>query len=121
MNYNILCYTIYAVITIYIIIWVGKLFHRNGRVFIIRLFNNNISLADTTNNIILVAYYLFNIGYAVIQFSFWEQVANAGQLIASIADKTGMLILILAATHYCNLFIIYTLSKKSTFITPKTS
>lgn len=121
MNYNILCYTIYAILTIYIIIWVGKLFHRNGRVFIIKLFNDNSSLSDTTNNIILVAYYLFNIGYAVIQFSFWDHVANAGELIASIADKTGILILILAATHYCNLFIIYTLSGKSAFITNKTS
>ena len=50
MNYNIISYLIYGCITVYIIYHVGKLFHRNGRIFILRLFHQNESLTDTTNN-----------------------------------------------------------------------
>lgn len=113
MNYNILSYFIYGCITIYIIYWVGKLFHSNGRIFILRLFEQNEHLADTTNNLLLLAYYLFNIGYVIIQFSFWEKVTGVDTMIASISKKTGLLITILAVTHYFNIMLIYFLSKKN--------
>lgn len=113
MNYNILSYVIYGCITVYVIYYVGKLFHSNGRIFIMRLFNGNESLTDTTNNILLLAYYLFNIGYSVIQFSFWERVTNVSNLISSISMKTGVLVLILALTHYLNIFLIYFLSNRN--------
>ncbi|HVX28100.1 MAG TPA: hypothetical protein VHB70_17260 [Parafilimonas sp.] len=120
MNYNILAYLIYGCITIYIIVWVGKLFYNNGRIFILRLFHQNTSMADTTNNILLMAYYLFNIGYSVVQFSLWKKITNIESLVASIATKTGILILILAITHYFNMALIYFLSKKNLSITSKT-
>ena len=113
MNYNIFSYFIYGCITVYIIYWVGKLFHRNGRIFILRLFHQNESMTDTTNNILLIAYYLFNIGYAVVQFSFWDKVSDIKSMIASISMKTGVLVTILAITHYFNIYLIYFLSKKN--------
>lgn len=112
MNYNILSYIIYVMLSIYIIVWVGKMFHKNGRIFIVSLFNGQTETADTTNNILLVAYYLFNIGYAVIQFSYWQQISNTATMIYSITYKSGILILLLALLHYNNMFIIYILSRK---------
>lgn len=117
MNYNILSYLVYGCISVYIIYYVGKLFHRNGRIFILRLFNQNESLADTTNNILLLAYYLFNIGYSILQFRFWEKVTGMDSLISSVSMKTGVLILILAVTHYFNISLIYFLSTKKFSIT----
>jgi len=113
MNYNILSYMVYGCITVYIIYYVGRLFHRNGRIFILRLFHENGSLTDTTNNILLMAYYLFNTGYCVVQFSFWKKVSGMDTMISSIAVKTGVLVLILAVTHYFNMLLIYYLSNKN--------
>ncbi|MBO9594907.1 MAG: hypothetical protein J7599_18530 [Niabella sp.] len=112
MNYNILAYIIYAVITIYIIYWVGRLFHKNGRIFILQLFHHHAAQTDATNNIILIAYYLFNTGYAIVQFSNWQPVLTIPALIASIAGKTGILVGILAVTHYFNMALIYFLSRR---------
>jgi len=120
MNYNILSYGIYGSVTIYIIWWVGKLFHRNGRIFILRLFHQNTSITDTTNNLLLLAYYLFNIGYAVVQVSLCKKVIGISDMIASISSKTGILVIILAITHYFNMCLIYFLSKNDhLFITTK--
>ncbi len=112
MNLNILAYIIYTAITLYIIIWVGKTFYTNGRVFILRLFQNNAEQTDATNNIILIAYYLFNIGYSILQFQHWQRVESLSILISSIASKTGILIAILAVTHYFNMLLILLLSQK---------
>ena len=59
-----------------------------------------------------MAYYLFNIGYAVAQFSMWKRVSTVDEMIASISTKTGVLVIILAVTHYFNMCLIYVLSKK---------
>lgn len=112
MNYNILSYIIYSFVTIYIIVWVGRKFHQNGRIFIINLFNENTESADTTNNLLLIAYYLFNIGYAILQFSYWRPIKDISTVISSIASKSGILILLLALLHYNNIFIIYQFSKR---------
>ncbi len=113
MHLNILAYIIYTAITLYIIFWVGRTFYVNGRIFILRLFQNNAEQTDATNNIILIAYYLFNTGYAILQFQTWETVTTLSKLISSIAGKTGVLVAILAITHYFNMVLIFFLSRKA--------
>lgn len=120
MNYNIVSYCIYSLITIFIIYKVGQLCYTNGRIFILQLFEGDESVTDTTNNILLMAYYLFNIGYAVIQFSYWVTVHNLAELISSIAFKSGVLTIILAVTHYCNIATLMLLSKKKKLLSNKT-
>ena len=112
MNSNIIAYFIYISLTVYIIFWIGRMFHRNGRVFILQLYKGDVQSTDTINNILLVAYYLFNIGYAFLKLRFWEHVASLAELISSIGYHMGLLILILAVTHYFNMYLIYFLSKK---------
>lgn len=112
MNANVAAYIIYLLITLYIIYWVGKLFHRKGRVFILDLYRGNKQGTDAINNILLVAYYLFNIGYAFLSIRAWEYVHNYVELITSLSNRIGLLIFILAVTHYFNMLLIYILSKR---------
>ena len=120
MNYNIAAYLVYLLLMIVIIIYVGKLFHRNGRIFKLALFKHDTALTDKVNNMLLIAYYLFNIGYAFITLQHWERELNLQTFISSISHNTGILILILSSTHYLNMTIIFFLSKhKSLSITNK--
>lgn len=116
MNYNILAYAIYLLIMVFIIVYVGRLFHRNGRVFILSLFNGDNQQADHLNNILLVAYYLFNLGYAFLKLHSWERIYTTEILLSSLGNNIGLLILILAVTHYFNMGLIYYLSKKHNII-----
>lgn len=112
MNYNILAYGFYLVIMVIIIVYVGKLFHRNGRHFILALFKGDTAQTDTMNNILLLAYYLFNIGYAFVKLRYWVKVEDIAAMVASLGNNIGLLILILASTHYFNMALIYFLSKR---------
>lgn len=111
MSYHILSYIFYSIIVIYIILWVGKLFHKNGRIFILSLFNGNENISDTTNNLLLIGYYLFNIGYAILQLTSVQTIDNSSLIIEYLASKVGIQILILALLHFNNMLIIYTVSK----------
>jgi hypothetical protein len=115
MNYNVSAYIVYLILTVFIIVFVGRLFYRNGRVFILGLMKGDAAITDHLNKILLVAYYLFNIGYAFVKLRFWQKVENLEMLVSSIANNMSVLIFILALTHYLNMLLIWYLSgpKKS--------
>ena len=113
MNYNIAAYIIFLTLMSFIIVYVGKYFYSNGRVFIISLFNGNVSLADHINKLLLLAYYLFNIGYSFMKLRQWQKISNLEMLFSSLASNLGVLIFILAITHYFNMLVIYRLSKSN--------
>lgn len=117
MNSNIIAYIVYLALMVYIIYWLGRMFHSNGRVFILQMYKGDDSFTDTTNNILLIAYYLFNMGYAFLKLRSWEQIRSPAQMIDSIAGNIGILILILAVTHYFNMLLIYFLAKKHKTLT----
>jgi hypothetical protein len=116
MNYNILAYMIFLTLMIFTIVYVGKLFYRNGRIFILSLFRNNAVLTDHVNHILLIAYYLFNIGYTFFTLRNWEKIVSVQSLISNISRNMGVLIFILALTHYMNMGMIYYLSKKKSLL-----
>ena len=65
MNYIIITYSFYLAITIALTVWVARTLFKNGKVFLIDIFHGNKELADSVNNLLLVGFYLINIGYAV--------------------------------------------------------
>ena len=115
MSYNISAYIIYLACMVFIIGYVGRYFYTNGRVFIISLFGGNVSLADQINKLLLLAYYLFNIGYTFIKLRHWQKVNTIEQLLSSLARNIAVLVLILAVTHYFNMIVIYFLSRSKSF------
>jgi len=118
MNYNLVAYIVYLVLMVFIIVTVGRYFYNNGRVFILSLFKGHAAHTDAINKLLLVAYYLFNLGYAFLKLKHWQRITTLEGLFSSLSVHMGVLILILAVTHYGNMLVLYLLSK-STFITNK--
>ena len=114
MNYIIVTYSCYLVITIALTIWVARTLFKNGKIFLIDIFHGNKELADSVNNLLLVGFYLINIGYAVYTLQVTGNIANVQQVIESLSLKIGLIILILGAMHFFNLYIFFTLRKKAT-------
>ncbi|QHS58065.1 hypothetical protein [Chitinophaga agri] len=110
---NTLAYIIYLLITYLITVRVGFIFYRNGRVFILDVLQQNVPLTDAINRILLVGYYLVNLGYAALMISTWSTIVNWTALLLSITVMTGKILLTLAVMHYCNMIVIYFISKRS--------
>ena len=102
MNYNTISYMIYLPITIYITIVVGYQCWKNGLAYVESIFEDK-SLANSINNLLLVGYYLINIGYIVLMVSTWNKISGLHQLINELSFRVAGIILILAAMHYINI------------------
>ncbi|OAQ39534.1 hypothetical protein A5893_08020 [Pedobacter psychrophilus] len=112
MNLNIIGYVIYLSITVVIIIKVGKICYENGSVYVAQLIPNHEDLCLKINHILLVAYYLFNLGYCAITLIQWTTITNYALLVEVICTKTAIILFLLASLHYFNILIITKQIKK---------
>ncbi len=113
MNYIISTYVLYLLISIAVTIWVARTLFKNGKIFLIDIFHGNKELADSVNNLLLVGFYLINIGYVVYTLTIGYGISNVQQVIETLSIKIGVIILILGAMHFFNLYIFFTLRKKA--------
>ena len=113
MNYTIIIYAVYLPITIALTIWVARALFTNGRVFLVDIFQGNEILADSVNKLLLVGFYLINIGYAVYTMQIFGEVNAVQNILEKLSLKLGGIILILGAMHFFNLFVFFRLRKKA--------
>lgn len=109
---NTLAYVIYLVITYLIAVHVGLSFYRNGRIYILNLFHGDEKLTDFINRILLTGYYLLNLGYAALMISTWKTISTWTEVVSTIAAMTGKIMLVLAMIHFCNMLVIFFISKR---------
>lgn len=112
MNYNIIGYLIFFIIIVFIVVAVGKICYQNGNVFVAELIPNHLNLCKQINKVLLVGYYLVNIGYASLTLSGWETINSVLQMVELIAIKVSTIVCILSILHYLNIIILTTSSKK---------
>jgi hypothetical protein len=115
MNLIILAYALYLLISISITIWVAKTLFKNGRIFLLDIFHGNEPLADSVNKLLLVGFYLVNIGYVVYTLQIGNATLNTRELLEELSVKIGLIILILGCMHFGNLYIFYKLRKKALY------
>ncbi len=106
MNLNIIGYVIYLLITTFIIINVGKICYRNGNIYVAQLIPEHEDLCQKTNQVLLIGYYLLNLGYCAMTLISWNKIISYQQLVEIISIKTAIIVCIIAMLHYFNIYII---------------
>ncbi|WP_343695669.1 hypothetical protein [Flavobacterium sp.] len=106
MNLNIIGYLIYLSITTFIILRVGKICYKNGNIYVADLIPNHSELCHKINQVLLLGYYLLNIGYCAMTLISWQKIISSTQLIETICIKTAVIIFIISILHYLNILII---------------
>ena len=113
MSYILVSYSLYLTITIILTIWVARTLFRNGKIFLVDIFHGNLELAHAVNNLLLVGFYLVNIGYAVYTLSITNEITTPRALIEHLSLKVGAIILILGGMHFFNMLVFFKLRKRA--------
>ncbi len=104
MNTTVICYVIYLTISIALTIWVAHTLHRNGRVFLLQAFRGREDMADAVNHLLVVGFYLINIGFVVLALRFGQKPDTAQEAFEFVSTKLGLILLILGVMHFFNMF-----------------
>jgi p-aminobenzoyl-glutamate transporter AbgT len=113
MNFTIIAYSVYLPVSILLTIWVARTLFNHGRIFLIEIFHQDLTLADSVNKLLLVGFYLINIGYAVYTLKIWDTLDSTHSVIETLSEKIGWIILVLGAMHFFNLFILFNLRRRA--------
>ena len=105
MDITLIAYFVYLAISIALCVWVARTLHRNGRAFLIDVFGDRIDLADSVNHLLVVGFYLVNFGYVSLALKLATPPNSATTAVESLSHKIGLVLVVLGAMHFFNLFV----------------
>ena len=105
MSYTVGTYLLYLAISIVLTIWVARTLFRNGRVFLVDVFHGNEKLADSVNHLLVVGFYLINLGYISLMLRLGYDIKDARYSIEALSVKLGAVLLVLGGMHFLNLLV----------------
>lgn len=103
MDLTTVSYAGYLVISAALTIWVARTLFRSGRRFLIDAFKGDVGLADSVNRLLVVGFYLVNIGYVALALKLDTAPTSVPALIESLSAKVGLVALVVGGMHYANM------------------
>jgi len=101
----VVSYLVYLVISITLTVWVARTLHKRGAIFLVDAFQGNAELAASVNHLLVVGFYLINIGFVTLALKSNATVTSSRAAIEMLSDKLGFILLVLGGMHFFNLFV----------------
>src|SRR5438876_2120368 len=98
-------YLLYLGISVAMTIWVARTLHKNGRIFLVDNFMGNEPLADSVNHLLVVGFYLVNIGFVTLALKYGDKPTDTQTALEILSSKVGLVLVVLGGMHFFNLFI----------------
>lgn len=106
-------YLAYLLLSIAITVWVARTLHRSGRAFLIDAFHGQTELADSVNHLLVVGFYLINLGWIVSSLRTYGELETARAAIELLSEKVGWVLLVLGLMHFFNLFLFTRIRRRA--------
>jgi len=110
--FTVWAYLAYLAISIALTVWVARTLHRNGRIFLVDSFLGNEGLADSVNHLLVVGFYLVNIGFVSLALKYGDKAVNAQSALEILSTKVGLVLLVLGGMHFFNLYVFSKLRRR---------
>ena len=107
-----LAYALYLGISIGMTIWVAHTLSTNGEVFLVQCFGHNAELARSTNHLLVVGFYLVNIGFITLTLSNGSEPETWPQMIRFLSGKVGLAVIVHGGMHFFNMHAIARFGRK---------
>ena len=111
--FTAISYVLYLLLSIGFTVWVARTLFKNGRVFLVDSFLGNEALADSVNKLLVVGFYLINVGYISLALRFGGRPTSIEAVIESLSTQVGIVMLVLGAMHFFNLIVFSRMRKRA--------
>jgi hypothetical protein len=106
-------YIVYFILSILLTVWVARTLHKNGRIFLVDAFAGNEPLADSVNHLLVVGFYLINIGYVALALKESSAPMDLRGVLETVSSKVGVVLLVLGGMHFFNLAVFSKLRRRA--------
>lgn len=109
--YLVPVYAAYGVVAIGLTIWLARILFKNGAVFLQDVFKDQPQMAEAVNRLLVVGFYLFNLGYAALIMKA-RGATTSVEAVEVLAWKLGALLVSLGCMHFFNLYLFYRIRRR---------
>jgi hypothetical protein len=106
-------YVVYAGASVAATISLARTLFRNGEVFLEDVFADHPRMAAAVNHLLVVGFYLLNLGYALVMLKANTGVETVTEAMETLSGKLGSLLLVLGALHMGNLYIFTRIRRRA--------
>ena len=112
MTTAVYIYIVYTVLSIMMTAWVAHTLYKNGRVFLLEAFKGKEEMADSVNRLLVVGFYLVNLGFILLYLRYGTKPTDIENGVEYAATKLGVVLLVLGAMHFFNMYNFDRMRKK---------
>ena len=113
LTWTVWTYLTYLAVTVPLTVWVAATLSRNGKVFLVDVFEGKDGLADVVNQLLVVGLYLVNLGFVMLYLRVDVPVSSLTGLVETMSVKVGIVMLVLGAIHFCNVYVFNAIRRRS--------
>ncbi|MEV6523624.1 hypothetical protein AB0M43_16865 [Longispora sp. NPDC051575] len=113
MDLTVISYIAYLLISIGLTVWVAQTLSRAGKIFLIDVFKGNTELSSAVNHLLVVGFYLLNLGFVALFMKLTDRVDGQRQVFEAVALKVGTVLLVLGVLHLFNLYVLNKFRRRS--------
>jgi hypothetical protein len=103
MSITTMAYLLYLFIAVGMTIWVARTLSTNGKIYLVRCFGHDEELATSINHLLVVGFYLVNLGFIALALSTAGSVVSVEALIRFLGWYVGIAVLVLGGMHFFNM------------------
>jgi hypothetical protein len=105
MDLTVAAYVAYLLLSVPLTIWVARTLFRNGRLFLLDVFDGAAELADAVNRLLVVGFYLLNLGFVLLYLRMADAVVSGRDLVETLSAKLGVVTLVIGGMHLLNVYV----------------
>jgi hypothetical protein len=106
MDLTVVAYVVYLAVSVGLTMWVARTLSRNGRIFLADVLQGDEKLADAVNHLLVVGFYLVNLGFVALYLKDSQGVTDARRLVEAISMKLGVVLLVIGVLHLGNVYVL---------------
>ncbi|MFG2475223.1 hypothetical protein [Streptomyces fagopyri] len=106
MDLTVVAYVIYLLVSIALTVWVARTLSHNGRIFLSDVLHGNEKLAEAVNHLLVVGFYLVNLGFVALYLNGDDDIENARGVFEALSTKLGVVLLVLGVMHLGNVYVL---------------
>ena len=105
-------YLAYLTGSVCLTVWIARTLFKHGEVFLEDVFVHNPRMANAVNRLLVVGFYLLNLGYAFVTLQANRSELTPVQAIETLALKLGALMIALGVLHFGNLYVFHRIRRR---------
>lgn len=106
-------YSAYLAASVALTIWVAHTLSHNGQIFLDDVFHGNKPLAKSVNHLLVVGFYLINLGYVCLALKLGYDISSLRESVEALSTKVGFVLLVLGGMHFFNMLLFGIIRKSA--------